>query len=61
MMRDGTLISNSNLDFGTVDNLLSLTVDGENARPVNSTVEVEVTFELFLKILQMRHTVVSLH
>ena len=55
------LISNSNLDFGTVDNLLSLTVDGENARPVNSTVEVEVAFELFLKILQMRHTVVSLH
>jgi len=60
MMRDGMLISNSNLDFGTVDNLLSLTVDGENTRPVHSTVEVEVAFELFLKILQMWHTVVSL-
>ena len=51
-MEGHILIRDSNLDFGTVDNLLSLAVDGQNSRSVNAAVKVEVTVELLLEILQ---------
>jgi len=40
-----------------VDDLLSLAVDGQNSRPVNPTIKVEVTVKFFLEILQTYRTI----
>ena len=47
-------------NFITLDHLSSITVDGQNAGSVDTTIEVKMTIELLLKVLRT-HNVNTQH